>query len=42
MIARESVSLVIYAGEPDEIVAMDLVEIEPGQSAEARYCTVSR
>jgi hypothetical protein len=28
MIARETVSLVIYAGEPDEIRSMDVVDIE--------------
>jgi hypothetical protein len=29
MISRETVSLVIYAGEPDEIKSMDVVDIEP-------------
>ena len=29
MIAHETVSLVIYAGEPDEIKSMDVVDIEP-------------
>jgi hypothetical protein len=28
MIASDTVSLVVYAGEPDEIVSMDIVDIE--------------
>jgi hypothetical protein len=29
MIAGETVSLIIYAGEPDEIVSLEVVDIEP-------------
>ena len=29
MIAQETVSLVIYSGEPDEVKSMDVVDIEP-------------
>lgn len=32
MIADETMSLVIYAGEPDEIRSMDVVDIEPARS----------
>ena len=28
--ARETVALVIYAGEPDEIKSMEIVDIAPG------------
>jgi hypothetical protein len=31
LIASETVSLVIYRGEPDEIVSLDVIDIEPNQ-----------
>jgi hypothetical protein len=30
MIAEENVSLVIYAGEPDDVKSVEIVDIEPG------------
>ena len=30
MIGSETVALVIYAGEPDEIKSMEIVDIAPG------------
>ena len=31
MIAQETVSLVIYSGEPDEVKSMDVVDLEPAR-----------
>ena len=33
MIGRETVSLVIYSGEPDEIKSIDVVDLEPAATA---------
>jgi hypothetical protein len=31
MIARETATLVIYTGEPDEIRSMEVVDVEPAR-----------
>jgi hypothetical protein len=36
MIAQENISLVIYRGAPDEVTAVEVVDIAPGVEGEVR------